>query len=133
MLIIAALEQLTQTLEQAIARQILTIRVQEGLRVMTLTTDHQTQDRVIIAQEVQAQTMLLKAILIRVHLQADHRATLTAHQAMIEDRQPILVRVEVLARVQVVLARVQVVQDLAQEEAVADLVQVVHLEDQDNF
>lgn len=133
MLIIAALEQLTQTLEQAIARQILTIRVQEGLRVMTLTTDHQTQDRVIIALEVQAQTMLLKAILTRVHLQADHRATLTAHLAMIEDRQPILVRVEVLARVQVVLARVQVVLDLAQEEAVADLVQVVHLEDQDNF
>lgn len=131
MLIIAAIEQLTQTLEQAIARLILTIRVQEGLRVMTLTTDHQTQDRVIIAQEVQAQTIQPKAILIHVHLQADHRATLTARLAMIEDRQPILVRVEVLARVQVVLVRV--VQDLAQEEAVVDLVQVDHLEDQDNF
>ena len=132
MLIIAALDQLTQILEQAIARQILTIRVQEGLQVMTLTTDHQTQVRVIIAQEVQAQTMQPKVILTRVHLQVDHLATHTVHQAMIEDRQHILVRVEVQV-LQVVLARVQVVLDLAQEEAVEDLVQVVHLEDQDNF
>jgi hypothetical protein len=97
---------------------------------MTLTTDHQTQVRVIIAQEVQVQTMQLKAIPIHGHLQADHLATHTVHLAMIEDLQHILVRVEVQV-IQVVL--VQVVLDLAQEEVVADLVQVVHQEDQDNF
>ncbi len=51
---------------------------------------------------------------------------------MIEVRQHIRALVEVLAP-QVVLARVQVVQDLVQEEAAADPVQVARQEDQDNF
>ena len=134
MLIIAAIEQLTLTLELVIAQQILTIRVPEDQLVMTLTTDRLTQALVTIAQEVQALTMLLKAILTRVRLQAGHQATTrTALQAMTEVRQTILLLVEVLLALQVVLAPILVVLDLVQEEAVVVLARAALQEDQDNF
>ena len=131
MLVMAATEQLTQTIELAIAQQIRTIRVQEDLQAMTLTTGRLTQALLTIVQEGLVPTMRLKAIRIRVRLQVDHRATHTAHLAMIEVRQTILLLVEVHLALQVVLARVQVA--LAQEVAVVDLVQVARQEDQDNI
>jgi hypothetical protein len=100
---------------------------------MTLTTNQLTQVQVIIAQEVQAQTMLLKATLTRVHLQVGHQVTRTALQAMIEVRLTILLRVEILVLQVAALARILAVLVLAQEEAVLDLVQVALQEVRDNL
>jgi hypothetical protein len=132
MLIIAAIEQLTQTLELAIAQQILTIRVQEDQQVMTLTTDRLTQALVTIVREVQAQTMRLKAILIHVRLQVDHRAIPTTLLAMTTE-------VLLLTHRRVVVVVTLAVQVREVAAAVLRLVLVVQAqvvalqEDQDNF